>query len=310
MALDKALPPGTHDLAIRTTSKDGATSALSDQRVAVQVPEAGSKDVLVVLNSPDAASRVIEVPPAPKPPEGNVAAAEPNAPKPSSPPPAVSTPAEPAAKAEPPATPPPPAAKEPQVAVAPPVAPPPPAPPAPAPPAAPQASVTVAAVEADTAGGLYIAGTATSGESVRVYLDDAMIGEAKPSPAGTWLLQIRREVPPGTYRIRADQIGDANGQVIARAEVPFEREINVASLKATGAAGAASGADVSGKMPEVETVIIKRGDNLWRIARNAWGRGIRWSVIYQANRDQIRNPRMIYPGQVFLMPKVDLNASN
>jgi nucleoid-associated protein YgaU len=53
----------------------------------------------------------------------------------------------------------------------------------------------------------------------------------------------------------------------------------------------------------METVIIKRGDNLWRIARGAWGKGVRWSTIYRANTDQIRDPHWIYPGQVFVMPK-------
>jgi nucleoid-associated protein YgaU len=63
-------------------------------------------------------------------------------------------------------------------------------------------------------------------------------------------------------------------------------------------------------MPEVDTVIIKRGDNLWRIARATWGKGIRWSTIYQANTDQIRNPHRIYPGQVFVMPKGDATWQN
>jgi nucleoid-associated protein YgaU len=52
-------------------------------------------------------------------------------------------------------------------------------------------------------------------------------------------------------------------------------------------------------------VIIKRGDNLWRISREVYGRGIRYSTIYQANRDQIRNPNRIYPGQVFVLPAGD-----
>ena len=55
----------------------------------------------------------------------------------------------------------------------------------------------------------------------------------------------------------------------------------------------------------METVVIKRGDNLWRIARGAWGNGMRWTTIYQANNDQIRNPHWIYPGQIFIMPKGD-----
>lgn len=48
--------------------------------------------------------------------------------------------------------------------------------------------------------------------------------------------------------------------------------------------------------------IIRRGDNLWTIARRVYGQGIRYTTIYQANRDQIRDPDLIYPGQVFDLP--------
>ena len=325
MALDNALKPGTHDLAVRTTSKDGAVATLSDERVAVQVPEPGSKDVLVVLNSPNAPSRVLELPKEPAasggeqvaaaaPPAaggtaaqpetpktgGEVAALEPKSPAPVSPDlvapapqpgttgaaPAASVTPEPAANAP---------AEKPAAPVVAAEAP-------PAEPAPPAPEVTVSAVEADTAGTLYVAGTAATGQTVRVYLDDKPLGEAKPSAGGTWLVEVHREVAPGSYSVRADQVSGADGTVVARAEVPFQREIDVASLKASGDTGAASGADVSGQLPQVQTVIIKKGDNLWRIARDTWGRGITWSTLYQANKDQIRNPHWIYPGQVFLMP--------
>ena len=319
MALDNALKPGTHDLAVRTTSNDGAVATLSDERVAVQVPEPGSKDVLVVVNSPNAPSRVLELPKAPAAsggeqvaaaqpaaggemaaqPEtpktgGEVAALEPKSPAPMSPdlvapaPKPGTTGAPPTASAAPA-----PAANAPAEK---------PAAPAVAAEAPPAPEVTVAAVEADTAGTLYVAGTAATSQTVRVYLDDKPLGEAKPSAGGTWLVEVHREVAPGSYSVRADQVSGADGTVLARAEVPFERKIDVASLKASGDTGAASGADVSGQLPQVQTVIIKRGDNLWTIARDTWGRGIRWSTLYQANKDQIRNPHWIYPGQVFLMP--------
>ncbi len=317
LALDKALEPGSHDLAIRTTSKDRSISTLSDQRVAVSVPEPGSKDVLVVLNSPDKPSKIIQLPPAePKPAEGpKVAAAEPPAAEPAKPP------GEPAAVAAAPAQPEPPAASpattpaKPEVAAAPqpqpaanaeppkavaaaPAAP--AAPAKPAEPVKPAPEIAVTAVEADTAGMLFVAGTATTPEPVRVYLGDEVLGQANPSPSGTWLVEAHREVAPGTYQVRADQVA-GGGAVVARAEVPFEREITVAALSASGSTGAGGGAQTSGKVG-VETVIIKRGDNLWSIARDAWGRGIRWSTLYQANKDQIRNPHWIYPGQVFVMP--------
>jgi nucleoid-associated protein YgaU len=201
--------------------------------------------------------------------------------------------AEPAVKAEPPI------ATEPQVvAKAEPA-------PEPAPLPLPKPEITVAAVEADTSGSLYIAGTAATGQTVRIYIDGKAIGDAQPSPSGTWLVETTRDMPAGHYTVRADQV-DATGNVVARSEVPFEREIDVAVLKPTGTASstpeANTEATLTGSMP-METVIIKKGDNLWRIARGAWGKGVRWSTIYQANTEQIRNPHWIYPGQVFVMPK-------
>lgn len=56
-------------------------------------------------------------------------------------------------------------------------------------------------------------------------------------------------------------------------------------------------------VPEIETATIIRGDNLWRISRRSYGDGKRYTVIYDANRDQIRDPNLIYPGQIFVMPK-------
>jgi nucleoid-associated protein YgaU len=50
-------------------------------------------------------------------------------------------------------------------------------------------------------------------------------------------------------------------------------------------------------------VIIRRGDSLWRISRRVYGQGIRYTTIYLANRNQIRDPDKIYPGQIFDLPE-------
>ena len=55
-------------------------------------------------------------------------------------------------------------------------------------------------------------------------------------------------------------------------------------------------------IPHVDTTVVVRGDSLWRISRSTYGHGIRYSVIYNANRDQIRDPDLIYPGQIFVLP--------
>ncbi len=68
----------------------------------------------------------------------------------------------------------------------------------------------------------------------------------------------------------------------------------------TDKTGMAAGKDVP-----PSRVIIQPGDNLWTIARHIYGRGIQYTIIYEANRDQIRDPDLIYPGQVFTTPKAE-----
>ena len=50
---------------------------------------------------------------------------------------------------------------------------------------------------------------------------------------------------------------------------------------------------------------IVRGDNLWNIARAHYGAGWRHTVIFDANKEQIVDPNLIYPGQILTLPKVN-----
>ena len=171
--------------------------------------------------------------------------------------------------------------------------------------------VTVDAVEVED-GKLFVAGSAKTKAPVRVYMDDKLVGEAKPEESGRWLLETKRAVEPGRRIVRADQVeADGSGKVVERAEVPFERTEDVAMLApvvATG--GGASGAAADGNVPAPQNVIIRRGDNLWTISRRLYGHGIRYSTIYEANHDQIRSPHLIYPGQTFVLPAGDANWTN
>ena len=56
---------------------------------------------------------------------------------------------------------------------------------------------------------------------------------------------------------------------------------------------------------EVSTAKITRGDSLWQISRRTYGKGDRYTVIYDANQGQIRDPDLIYPGQIFVLPTDD-----
>jgi len=53
---------------------------------------------------------------------------------------------------------------------------------------------------------------------------------------------------------------------------------------------------------EIRTASVTRGDSLWRISKRVYGDGLRYTVIYTANAPQIREPNLIYPGQVFVLP--------
>ena len=54
--------------------------------------------------------------------------------------------------------------------------------------------------------------------------------------------------------------------------------------------------------PVGQTYTVQAGDTLWSIAKRFYGSGFKWDVIYNANYDTIKNPRMIYVGQVLLIP--------
>jgi len=54
---------------------------------------------------------------------------------------------------------------------------------------------------------------------------------------------------------------------------------------------------------EVHTTMVVSGDNLWDLARKFYGDGLRYANIYSANSNQIRNPNLIFIGQVFVVPQ-------
>lgn len=166
-----------------------------------------------------------------------------------------------------------------------------------------QLELSLDKVDYDEAGTIALSGSGPKGATVRLYLDNAHIGDARADQDLSWSLSPKQRAGPGRHRLRVDQI-DKKGSVTARIEVVFEREAapaeeEVKTAQATSAAANASGEDPEGPM----TVTIQKGQTLWRIARKVYGQGARYTLIYQANTDQIRDPDKIYPGQVFALPR-------
>jgi nucleoid-associated protein YgaU len=57
------------------------------------------------------------------------------------------------------------------------------------------------------------------------------------------------------------------------------------------------------RQPQEITYTIQKGDTLQKIAKKFLGRSSRWSEIYQENKDIIKSPEKIYPGQVIIIPQ-------
>jgi len=151
--------------------------------------------------------------------------------------------------------------------------------------AAVSGSLVLEAVDYDENGNVILSGRADPRAKLRIYLGETHIGDAVASADGRWELRPQEPITPGRYKLRVDQVDQA-GKVISRVEVPFER---------------GNPADVIKALAEGK-VVIQPGNNLWNIARRLYGSGFRYTVIYQANMDQIRDPDLIYPGQVFDTP--------
>ena len=96
--------------------------------------------------------------------------------------------------------------------------------------------------------------------------------------------------------------GEQVAQDLPEAAAETAGEAAEATIEATVADRDSARPEATVTVPELATAIVERGDSLWRISRQVYGRGIRYTEIFEANQDQIRNPDLIFPGQVFVLP--------
>lgn len=157
-------------------------------------------------------------------------------------------------------------------------------------PPVPPGGVSVETMDYDPAGRVALGGRAQPGASVQLYLDNILVGRAHSDPQGRWRLSPEKLIDPGIYMLRADQVSDA-GKVTARVELPVQVSTVPADLRAT--------------LSEGRSIVVQPGNSLWRIARRTLGDGLLYTTIYQVNRDHIRDPDLIYPGQIFALPTVN-----
>ena len=218
------------------------------------------------------------------------------------------------------------------------------------------ANVTIDTIAYPTPETVQFGGRGTVGNFIRLYLDNAPLGDpATVGADGTWNL-TQTGIAPKIYTLRADEV-DGAGTVISRYETPFKRETPEALAEANGTAAAAAetaapASETAAPAPAADsaattdtatdtdtastdttaqatteaapaakvatatetapetatpaasvTVTVQPGFTLWGIAKRQLGQGIMYVQVYEANKDKIKDPDLIYPGQVFTLPQ-------
>ncbi|MER9170221.1 LysM peptidoglycan-binding domain-containing protein [Mesorhizobium australicum] len=317
IVLEDPLKPGDYTIALRSTV--GAVVTASAQTAVVSVPANAAGQVLAMVEEPGKPAELLTVPasePKPAPATGDQAAA-PAAEAPAAP--ATATPAVAAAKPAPAA------------------------PAAPAAAAAePKIVVEAVEIDGNKifVAGLADPGRKVRAYANDILLGDAqtssdghfLVEATRDIPVGSYTIHVDGLDADGVKVVARAAVpferepGEAVAAVAPAETKPAEAKAAAPAVAAsapgeTAPAPAAPATEAPAKVaaatppsdvPEIvspklehadSAVIIRRNDTLWRISRRVYGLGMRYSTIYLANQDQIRNPNRIWPGQVFKVPE-------
>ena len=123
-------------------------------------------------------------------------------------------------------------------------------------------------------------GRARTDMNVMVYLNNEFKMKTIPGKDGSWDVDLGI-ISPGIYKLRIDET-TIKGDVKFRIETPFKQETK----------------ELLDKM-FTKAITVQPGNSLWRIARRIYGKGIMYLDIYNKNSHLIKDPDLIYPGQIF-----------
>ena len=150
-------------------------------------------------------------------------------------------------------------------------------------------NISLDLVSYSESGAVQLAGRGLPGNVARIYTDGRLAGEAPIAGGGNWALEIS-DIAEGRYVLRVDEIAPT-GEVLSRTESPFQRQFPEANMPDSFSQGA--------------KIIVQPGNTLWLMATEAYGDGDAYSQIFSANKDAIRDPDLIYPGQIFSIPRIE-----
>ncbi|WP_425083052.1 LysM peptidoglycan-binding domain-containing protein [Ruegeria profundi] len=157
-------------------------------------------------------------------------------------------------------------------------------------------------VELDTigysdTGDVQLTGRLNEGSAVRIYLNNRLVADVTPEDDGNWRGDLEG-IDPGVYTLRVDEV-HSDGTVLSRVETPFKRE----PVEVLQAAEAQTSEQPQETPAPIRSVTVQAGDTLWAISRERFGDGVLYVRLFDANRELIRDPDLIFPGQVFTIPE-------
>lgn len=158
-------------------------------------------------------------------------------------------------------------------------------------------NVALDTITYDPDGEVLLGGRAVGQGFVQVYVDNVSVSRLPVDENGRWRGDLP-DVDTGVYTLRIDEV-NTDGDVVSRIETPFLREDPAAVVEALAD-------QVDNPEFTIATRTVQPGNTLWAIAEERYGEGILYVSVFEANRDNIRDPNLIYPGQVFTLPE-DVN---
>ena len=158
-------------------------------------------------------------------------------------------------------------------------------------------------VSYDERGEVFIAGsTKSDGGVVNIYLNDSLVKSRQFSAGGSWWTDLA-EVDAGRYTMRVEEV-NLSGEVVATAEMPFQKESpqHALDLLTVYSQHDDDSSEDIDQGPIISLIAVQRGFTLWGISRKQYGLGRLYVNIFNANLDQIEDPDLIFPGQIFVLP--------
>ena len=138
---------------------------------------------------------------------------------------------------------------------------------------------------------ILISGTARGGVRVIAHDSNAPFGEALVIADGAWQIAGSLNLEKIKHRLKFELVDDM-GKIMANYTLPLTAR------------------DLAKGQNGTPLVVVNKGDALWRIAYRQFGDGIRYVDIVRRNQKDIQDPDLIYPKQIFAVPKSARDATN